>query len=248
MTDTRPSVAPTIPITKPLIGPEEAAAVQQVLESGWLVQGPRVQEFEHQFAAYAGAAHGVAATSCTTALHLAVAALGLQPGDEVIVPAFAWISTANVVEYMGATPIFVNIDPVTFNIDVDQATAAVTDRTVGIIPVHLFGLCADMALVNQLATERRLWGAGGRRLRFRGKDRQPARRHVWRGRRIQLPSSQGHHDGRRRHAHDQRRSDREHGAQPSRSRRRSDRPGATRLVGRGRYFPALSAATASTSA
>jgi perosamine synthetase len=158
MTKTGPSaVPPRIPITKPLIGSEEAEAVAEVLASGWLVQGRRVHEFEAQFAAFTGAGNAVAATSCTTALHLAVAALGLQPGQEVIVPAFTWISTANVVEYMGARPVFVDIEPRTFNIDVDRAIAAVTDRTVGIIPVHLFGLCADMPRINELARERGLW-------------------------------------------------------------------------------------------
>jgi dTDP-4-amino-4,6-dideoxygalactose transaminase len=148
---------PRIPITRPLLGDEEVEAVRTVIESGWLVQGPRVRAFEDGFAAFVGAEHAVAATSCTTALHLALAALGAGPGDEVIVPAFTWISTANVVEYTGARPVFVDIDPATFNIDVDRAADAVTSRTVGIIPVHLFGLCADMAAIDRLASTHGLW-------------------------------------------------------------------------------------------
>src|SRR6187200_2033377 len=95
-----------LPITRPLFGPEELRAVQLPLESEWVVQGPFVKQFEDAFAAYTGAEHAVAASSCTTALHLAVVALGLAPGDEVIVPAFTWVSTANVVEYLSARPVF----------------------------------------------------------------------------------------------------------------------------------------------
>jgi dTDP-4-amino-4,6-dideoxygalactose transaminase len=146
-----------IPISKPYFGAEEFEAVQQPLESGWVVQGPMVHRFEQAFAAYTGAAHGIAASSCTTALHLAVAALGLARGDEVIVPAFTWISTANVVEYLGATPVFCDVRLDTFNIDVEQAAALVTPRTVGIIPVHLFGLCAELDPVLDLARRHNLW-------------------------------------------------------------------------------------------
>jgi perosamine synthetase len=146
-----------IPITKPVFGPEELAAVQKPIEAGWVVQGPFVKAFEDRFAAFAGAPHAVAASSCTTALHLALAALGVRAGDEVIVPAFTWVSTANVVEYFGATPVFCDVDLRTFNLDVDAAAAAVTTKTVGIIPVHLFGLCADMDRVMALAARRHLW-------------------------------------------------------------------------------------------
>jgi dTDP-4-amino-4,6-dideoxygalactose transaminase len=146
-----------IPIAKPFIGPEELAAVQQPLQSGWVVQGPFVHRFEDRFATYTGAAHAVATTSCTTALHLAVAALGLKPGDEVIVPAFTWVSTANVVEYMGAKPVFCDVDTATFNIDVAQIEGLIGPNTVGIIPVHLFGLCADMEGVNAIARRHGLW-------------------------------------------------------------------------------------------
>ena len=146
-----------IPITRPLFDEEELRAVQLPLESGWVVQGPFVREFETSFADFVGTPHAVATSSCTTALHVAVAALGLRPGDEVIVPAFTWVATPNVVEYMGATPVFVDIDLATFNVDPDAVADAITDRTVGIIPVHLFGLCAAMDRITPLARAHSLW-------------------------------------------------------------------------------------------
>ncbi|MGQ9581652.1 MAG: DegT/DnrJ/EryC1/StrS family aminotransferase [Armatimonadota bacterium] len=146
-----------IPITKPFFGVEELRAVQLPLESGWVVQGPFVREFEEKFSAFTGARFSVATSSCTTALHIAVAALGLKPGDEVIVPAFTWVSTANVVEYMGARPVFCDIDLRTFNIDTSQIEALITPRTVGMIPVHLFGLCADMHPILEIARKHNLW-------------------------------------------------------------------------------------------
>ena len=147
----------TIPITKPFFGREELLAVQKPLESGWVVQGPFVRQFEERFSAFTGARFSVATSSCTTALHIAMATLGLKPGQEVIVPAFTWVSTANVVEYMSAKPIFCDIDLRTFNIDTSQIEALITSRTVGIISVHLFGLCADMEAVVQIAKRRGLW-------------------------------------------------------------------------------------------
>jgi perosamine synthetase len=146
-----------VPITRPCLGEPEADALRTPLESGWMVQGPMVAKFESRFAEYTGCEQAVATTSCTTALHLAVAVLGLAPGDEVIVPAFTWISTANVVEYMGATPRFCDVDLDTFNIDPAAIEDLITERTVGIIPVHLFGLCADMEPILALAREHGLW-------------------------------------------------------------------------------------------
>jgi dTDP-4-amino-4,6-dideoxygalactose transaminase len=146
-----------IPITKPFFGPEELQAVQRPLESGWVVQGPFTQQFEEKFAVFTGSRYAIATSSCTTALHIAVAMLGLQPGDEVIVPAFTWVSTANVVEYMGAKPVFCDIDLHTFNIDPQHLAALITPRTVGMIPVHLFGLCADMQAVLDIARQHHLW-------------------------------------------------------------------------------------------
>jgi perosamine synthetase len=146
-----------LPITKPVFGPEELRAVQLPIESGWVVQGPRVREFEQRFEAFTQAPHAVATTSCTTALHLALAILGAGPGDEVVVPAFTWISTVNVVEYVGATPRFCDVDLATYNLDPDALERAVGERTVGVIPVHLFGLCADMERIGDLARERDLW-------------------------------------------------------------------------------------------
>jgi dTDP-4-amino-4,6-dideoxygalactose transaminase len=146
-----------IPITKPFFGPEEMRAVQLPLETGWVVQGPYVSKFEEMFSAFTGARFSVATSSCTTSLHIAVAALGLKPGDEVIVPAFTWVATANVVEYMGAKPVFCDVRLDTFNIDVEQVEQLITPRTVGIIPVHLFGLCADMDPLMAIASKHKLW-------------------------------------------------------------------------------------------
>jgi perosamine synthetase len=138
------AVQPTLPITRPFFGEDEERILIETLRSGWVVQGPRVAEFERAVADHTGAQHAIATTSCTTALHLALIAAGIGPGDEVIVPAFTWIATANVVEYVGARPVFCDIDPITYNIDPAQVEAAITPETKAILPVHLFGLCADM--------------------------------------------------------------------------------------------------------
>lgn len=146
-----------IPITKPFFGPEEFRAVQLPLESGWVVQGSFVKKFEEMFSSFSGATFSIATTSCTSALHIAVAVLGLKAGDEVIVPAFTWVSTPNVVEYMGAKPMFCDIDLGTFNIDTGQIERLITPKTVGIIPVHLFGLCADLNPILEIAKKHQLW-------------------------------------------------------------------------------------------
>lgn len=146
-----------IPITRPVFGPEEFEAIRRPLESGWVAQGPFVEQFERRFAAFTGSPFAAATSSCTTALHVALTVLGVRRGDEVIVPAFTWISTANVVEYMGARPIFCDIDLGTFNVDAERLASLITPRTVGIIPVHLFGLCADMGGILRLAERHHLW-------------------------------------------------------------------------------------------
>ena len=146
-----------IPLSKPWFGPEEAAAVLGPLESGWVAQGPCVKTFEDKFSAFTGAPFSIATSSCTAALQVALAALALKPGDEVIVPAFTWIATANVVEAAGARPVFCDIDPATFNIDPAKIPPLLTSRTAGIIPVHLFGLCADLDPILALARQHGLW-------------------------------------------------------------------------------------------
>jgi perosamine synthetase len=134
----------TIQISQPDTGEEEWRAVREPLETGWLTQGPKVAAFERAFAARHRVKHALASSSCTTALHLILAAMDIGPGDEVIVPAFTWVATANAVLYCGATPVFVDVDRKTFNIDPAQVAACVTPRTKAIIVVHLFGLCADV--------------------------------------------------------------------------------------------------------
>ncbi len=149
--------ARTIPITRPTFGEDERTAVLDVLDSGWVLQGPRVREFEATFRGFVGAANAVAANSCTTALHSAVIALGTRPGDEVIVPAFTWVATANVVEQVGAKPVFCDVRRDTFNVDERLLESLITERTVGMIPVHLFGLAADMHAITSVAERHRLW-------------------------------------------------------------------------------------------
>lgn len=139
-----------IAIALPSTGLEEWESTRGCYESGWLTQGPQVAAFEKQFAKYHNVSNAIATTSCTTGLHLALAALGIGPGDEVIVPAFTWVATANVVLYCGATPIFIDIDPQTYNLDVEQLSDRITERTKAVIPVHLFGLCADIDTIRQV--------------------------------------------------------------------------------------------------
>jgi dTDP-4-amino-4,6-dideoxygalactose transaminase len=140
-----------IPIAKPLIGDEEKQAVVEVLDSGMLAQGPRVKAFEDAFAAMCGVEHAIATSSGTTALHIALLAHGIGPDDEVITCPFTFISTANSILFTGAKPVFVDIDPVTFNIDPTQIEDAITPRTKALLPVHLFGLPADMGPIMDIA-------------------------------------------------------------------------------------------------
>lgn len=134
----------SIAISLPSTGDEEWDATREPLLSGWLTQGPKVAAFEQAFASRHGVSHALATTSCTTGLHLVLAALGIGPGDEVIVPAFTWVATANVVVFCGATPVFADVDRHTNNIDPAHVALRLTPRTKAVIAVHLFGLCADM--------------------------------------------------------------------------------------------------------
>jgi len=131
--------------------------LNQCLESGWVTQGPLVAEFESRFAIRHSLEHALATTSCTAALHLAVIALGLEPGDEVIVPAFTWVTSAHCAEYAGAKVVFVDVDPATFNIDPAAVEDALTERTRAIIAVHLFGLSAPMDELREIASKRDLY-------------------------------------------------------------------------------------------
>ncbi|MCC6338262.1 MAG: DegT/DnrJ/EryC1/StrS family aminotransferase [Myxococcales bacterium] len=145
-----------VPITKAVFEAEDFALIQKPLETGWVVQGPWVKQFEEKFAEFTKAAHAVAVSSCTTGLHVALEALGIGPGDEVVVPAFTWVATANVVEYVGARPVFCDVELQTFNLDVAELERKVTPRTRAIIPVHLFGLAADMGPIMDLARRKKL--------------------------------------------------------------------------------------------
>lgn len=145
-----------IPIAKPMIGPEEKQAVMDVLDSGMLAQGPRVKEFEDAFAQMCGTRFAIATSSGTTALHLALAAHNIGEGDEVITSPFTFIASANSILFTGARPVFVDIDPNTFNLDPEQLEQAITPRTRAIMPVHLFGLCCDMDAIQAIAQRHNL--------------------------------------------------------------------------------------------
>ncbi len=140
-----------LPLARPDIREEDIALVNEVLRSGMLVQGKYVEKLENGFAEYHELKYAIALSNGTATLHLALKVLGIGPGDEVIVPAFSYVATANVVELVGATCVFVDIDEVTFNIDVAQIEKAITPKTKAIIPVHEFGLACDIEVVCALA-------------------------------------------------------------------------------------------------
>lgn len=140
-----------IRLVMPDLGAEELAAVAAVFESGYLTQGPAVEAFEAAVATRVGVRHAIATTSATTALHLALAAAGIGPGDEVVVPDFTFPATANVVIQLGAIPVLADIEPATFSLDPASVVACITPRTRAIVPVHPFGLSADMDPLIELA-------------------------------------------------------------------------------------------------
>ena len=140
-----------LPFHVPDIGDEEIQAVTETLRSGWLTTGPRVKQFEADFAQFIGVRHAIALNSCTAALHLSLEALGVRAGDEVIVPAVTFTATAEVLSYLGARPVIVDCEPDTLNIDPDCIEAAVTPRTRAIVPVHIGGLPCDMDRLRAIA-------------------------------------------------------------------------------------------------
>lgn len=146
-----------VPIARTNLTDIEINSVLEPLRSGWLVQGSQVKSFEKKWSNFTGSRNSLAVTSCTSGLHLSTVALNLSHGDEVIVPAFTWVSTANVVEHQGAKPVFCDIDLTTFNIDTEKIEELINSKTVGIIPVHLFGLSANMNEIMRIANKYNLW-------------------------------------------------------------------------------------------
>jgi perosamine synthetase len=145
---------PTIPISRPWLDEKEADAVRRPILAGWVTQGPEVAAFEREFAAAVGALYACAVSSCTTALHLALLAVGVQPGDEVITVSHSFIATANSIRYCGAVPVFVDIDPATFNLNSDLIAGCITSRTRAILCVHQMGMPCDLAGILPIARAR----------------------------------------------------------------------------------------------
>jgi perosamine synthetase len=145
-----PVVSEPIPLARPVVGAQEEARVLEVLRSGHLSLGPRLAEFEQAFAARVGAPHASAVSSGTAGLHLALRAVGVSDGDEVVTSPFSFVASANVAVFERATPVFADIDPVTLNLDPEAAAAAVSERTTAVLPVHVFGYPADLAAFERL--------------------------------------------------------------------------------------------------
>ena len=143
-----------IQVARPWIGEEEAAAARRAILSGWITQGPEVAAFEQEFAAFVGAPHACAVSNCTAALHMALIAVGVAPGDEVITVSHSFIATANAVRHAGAMPVFVDVDAATLNIDPQLVEAAVSERTRAILCVHQLGMPCDIAALGRVARAR----------------------------------------------------------------------------------------------
>ncbi|MFM7105362.1 MAG: DegT/DnrJ/EryC1/StrS family aminotransferase [Flavobacteriales bacterium] len=145
-----------IPIAKPFLDELEAKAAHDTILTGWITQGPRVQEFEEKFAAYTGSQYAVAVSNCTTGLHLAMIVAGVGAGDEVICPSMSYIATANCIVYCGAQPVFAEINPHTYNLDIDDVKKRITPKTKAILLVHQIGMPADIDAFSSLAKEKNL--------------------------------------------------------------------------------------------
>jgi dTDP-4-amino-4,6-dideoxygalactose transaminase len=145
-----------IPVARPWLDEREADAARRAILSGWVTQGPEVAAFEQEFAASVEAPHACAVSSCTTALHVALAACGVSAGDEVVTVSHSFIATANVVRYCGATPVFVDVQPDTFNIDPILVEKAVGPRTKAILAVHQFGMPCDLAAIVEIGRRRKV--------------------------------------------------------------------------------------------
>jgi perosamine synthetase len=179
-----PTAAPSaIPIARPSVGAEELEAVRRPLLSGWLTQGPEVAAFEREFAAFVEAPHACAVSNCTTALHLALRAAGVGPGDEVITVSHSFIATANAIRYCGALPVFVDVTPATYNIDPSRIAAVVTPRTRAILAVHQLGMPCDLGAIIEIGRRHHLpivedaACAAGSEIEYRGRWERIGRPH-----------------------------------------------------------------------
>lgn len=145
-----------IPIAKPYLTKKEAKAAYDTILTGWITQGPRVAEFEQKFAEYTGARYAVAVSNCTTALHLAMIVAGVGPGDEVICPSMSYIATANCIKYVGAKPVFAEINPSNYNLDIKDVSKKINEKTKAILLVHQIGMPADIDQFKELAAKHQL--------------------------------------------------------------------------------------------